>query len=174
MEDGTKINVDNDGVCFNDEYEEIGVWDEKTNTVIHEEVDELLADKTYTRKKLVEMIRSIENKYYDKVVEYEGPGAKQYEEDLFVYVSQLDNLKEEVNHLKRAKYREMKGLSADEKVTDEMLAETTEAEMFPQASQFADEDCDEDDDVTTITTDSSAGEASANAATGEAATQSIE
>ena len=125
-----------------------------------EEEDELLADKTYTRKKLVEMIRDLEQKYYDKVIAYEGPGAKQYEEDFYEYVSQLDNLKEEVNHLKRAKYREMKGLSADEKVTDEMLAETTEAEMFPQASQFADEDCDEDDDVTTMTTEGSAGEAS--------------
>ena len=161
LEDGTKIMMDNDGVCFNDEYEEIGVWDEKDNTVILEEVDELLADKkTYTRKKLVEMIRDLEQKYYDKVITYEGPGAKQYEEDFDKYVSQLDNLKEEVNHLKRAKYREMKGLSADTEVTDDMLAEIKETEMFPQASQFADEDCDEDDDVTTMTTEGSAGEAS--------------
>ena len=55
-----------------------------------------------------------------------------------------------------------------------MLAATTEADLFPQASQYADEDMSEDDDVTTITTDGSAGEASANAATGEAATQSVE
>ena len=54
----------------------------------------------------------------------------------------------------------MKGLSADTEVTDDMLAEIKETEMFPQASQFADEDYDEDDDVTTTTTDGSAGEAS--------------
>ena len=68
----------------------------------------------------------------------------------------------------------MKGLSADTEVTDDMLAEIKETEMFPQASQFADEDYDEDDDVTTISTEGSAGEASVNAATGEAATQSVE
>jgi uncharacterized protein (UPF0305 family) len=64
------------------------------------------------------------------------------------YVSKLDNLKEEVNHLKRAKYREVNNMSADDEVTDEMLAETTEAQLFPMASQFADEDMSEDDDTT--------------------------
>ena len=39
----------------------------------------------------------------------------------------------------------MKGLSADTEVTDDMLAEIKEAEMFPQASQYAEEDYDEDD-----------------------------
>ena len=117
------------------------------------------------------MFRDMEEDYWDKCIEYEGPGVKKYEEDSFEYISQLDNLKEAVNHLKRAKYREMKGLSADEKVTDEMLAETTEAEMFPQASQYAEEDYDEDDDVTTTTTDGSAGEASQESGAKEEWTQ---
>ena len=39
-------------------------------------------------------------------------------------------------------------MNADDVVTDEMLADTTEAQLFPMASQFADEDMSEDDDTT--------------------------
>ena len=70
------------------------------------------------------------------------------EDEYTLHVSKLDNLKEEVNHLKRAKYREVNNMSADDVVTDEMLADTTEAQLFPMASQFADEDTSEDDDMT--------------------------
>jgi hypothetical protein len=149
LEDGTKIMMDNDGVCYTFDGETIGVWDEKDNTVILEAVDELLADKkTYTRKVLVEMFRKLEEKFYDKMIEIEGPGVQNMEDEYTKYVSQLDNLKKEVNHLKRAKYRELKNMSADDEVTEEMLAETTEAQLFPMASQFADEDMSEDDDTT--------------------------
>ena len=86
--------------------------------------------------------------------------AQEMVDEIHEHASKLEKLTEYANHLKRAKYREMKGLSADTEVTDDMLAEIKETEMFPQASQFADEDYDEDDDVTTTTTDGSAGEAS--------------
>ena len=136
---------------------------------------ELLEDKTNTRKELAKMLAELEWKYYEQILATQNEeAAQEMVDEIHEHASKLEKLTEYANHLKRAKYREMKGLSADTEVTNEMLAETTEADMFPQASQFADEDYDEDDDVTTITTDGSAGEASANAATGEAATQSVE
>ena len=70
------------------------------------------------------------------------------EDEYIEYVSKLDNLKEQVNHLKRAKYRELNNLSAESVVTDEMLTETTEARLFSMASPYADEDMEEDDDAT--------------------------
>lgn len=51
--------------------------------------------------------------------------------------------------LKRAKYRELNNLGADDVVTDEMLKATTEAQLFPMASQYADEEMEEDSEETT-------------------------
>ena len=91
------------------------------------------------------MYRKTEEAFYEKVCEVEGEGQANMADEIMEYVSKLDNLKEEVNHLKRAKYREAYGMQATDEVTDDMLAETTEAELFPMASQYADEDMSEDE-----------------------------
>ena len=72
------------------------------------------------------------------------------ENEFHEYGSQLDNLKEEVNHLKRAKYRETYAMEPNGEVTDEMLLATDEAQLFPMASQFADKDAAEEDDKETL------------------------
>ena len=65
-------------------------------------------------------------------------------------------------------------MKATDEVTDEMLAETTEAQLFPMASQYANEDYEEEDDPTEGTGDGSVEEPSVNGTSGEAATQVVE
>ena len=56
-------------------------------------------------------------------------------------------------------------MQATDEVTDEMLKETTEAELFPQASQYADEDVDDiwpcDEDMTESTGEETSQESGA-------------
>ena len=62
-------------------------------------------------------------------------------------------------------------------VTDEMLKEaeaTTDFPLCPMASQYAEENMEEDDDATGGTGDGSVEEPAVNATSGEAATQVVE
>ena len=97
------------------------------------------------------MYRKLEVKFYEQVLKTENEeAAQEMVDEIHEHASKLEKLTEYANHLKRAKYREVNNMSADDVVTDDMLAETTEADLFPQASQYADEDvddiwpCDED------------------------------
>lgn len=93
-------------------------------------------------------ISLITSVYWDKCIEYEGPGVEKIQNELYDYVSTPGKIVMKVGHLKRAMYRETFGLDSDTEVTDEMLKATTKAQLFPMASQFADEDMEEGDEET--------------------------
>ena len=62
-------------------------------------------------------------------------------DEIHEHASKLEKLTDYVHHLKRAKYLEEHGMQATDEVTDEMLKETTDTELFPQASSMLMKTC---------------------------------